>query len=111
MSITTTGYGKIFRVGTSYDLNNPPFTTITLRFTSPDGLTTFDRTNPDVSAPAVDSPPTEIGIIPANTYMQYETQAGDFTQAGDWEVCAIWEDATRRYPPDAPSILTVLEGC
>lgn len=94
MTIKVGEVGKTIYVGTTFDLNAAPFTTISLIFTAPDGTTTFTRTNPAVLAPAIDSPALpNVGILPANTYMTYLTQAIDFTVAGTWNVCAQYEDA------------------
>lgn len=113
MSITTTGFGKTLRVPTTFDLNAAPFTTITIKFTSPSGNNDFERSNPFVTAPAMDSPVTELGILQANTYMQYITQEFDFPEEGGWGLCAIYEDNVipQKFPADTISTLKVLVGC
>ena len=111
MSITTTGYGKTLYVPTTFDLS--AFTTITIRFISPSGNNDFERSNPFVTAPAMDSPATELGILQANTYMQYLTQEFDFPEFGEWGLCATYENdaVPQKFPADTISALTVLEGC
>lgn len=96
MSIKVGEIGKSLYVGTTFDLNAAPFTALKLKFTSPDGNTTFERddTTDGITAPAVDSPAQDnVGVLPANTYMLYKTQANDFAVAGNWKVCAEYQDA------------------
>lgn len=95
MSIKTGEIGKSLYVGTGFNLNAAPFTELTIKFTSPDGAITFSRSTADgVTAPAVDSPVLDnVGVLPADTYMLYMTQASDFAVDGSWNICTEYQDA------------------
>ena len=108
------GKGIYLGTGSDLDLNDAPFTALAIKFTSPDGIVTFTRTNPDVTAPAVDSPSLEnVGILPANNYMLYLTQDGDFDLggAGEWTVCTEYEDAAPSKFMGDDTTITIEEGC
>jgi hypothetical protein len=110
MTVRVGEIGAEINVGTTLDLSAN--TELRLKFTSPDGSIEFERTNPDVTAPGVDSPSLpNVGILPANTYMAYATDASDFAVAGDWTVCAVYADATPKLRFGQKTILSVLEGC
>jgi len=114
MTIKIGEVGKSLYVGTSFDLNDAPFTVLKLKFTSPDGTITFERTDTvdGITAPAVDSPSLpNVGVLPANTYMLYLTQAADFTVAGDWTVCSEYQDAAPSLFFGDDTTLTVEEAC
>ncbi len=113
MSVKVGEVGKSIYVGTTFDLNAAPFTELTLNFTSPDGTITFSRTTADgITAPAVDSPALETtGVLPANTYALYLTQASDFTVAGNWNICLTYEDALPSLFYGDDAVLPVEEGC
>lgn len=113
MTIKVGEVGKSLYVGTGFDLNAAPFTQIALKFTSPDGVTTFTRTDADgITAPAVDSPALDnTGVLPANTYMLYLTQAIDFAVSGDWQVCAEYQDAVPSIFFGDDTTLTIGEAC
>ena len=111
MTIKAGEVGKTIYVGTTFDVNAAPFTVISLTFTAPDGTTTFTRTDPLVAAPAVDSPALpNVGVLPANTYLTYLTQASDFI-AGDWTVCSGYEDAVPSLFIGDETGFTVAEAC
>lgn len=112
MSIKVGEIGKALYVGTTFNLNAAPFTELTLNFVSPDGTITFSRTTADgITAPAVDSPALDsTGVLPANTYMLYLTQASDFTVAGDWTVQAQYNDATPSEFFGCVAVLTILSA-
>jgi len=114
MTIKVGEIGKSLYVGTSLDLNAEPFTLLKLKFTSPDGNTTFERDSDSdgITAPAVDSPSLDnVGVLSANTYMLYKTQELDFTVAGDWTVCAEYQDAVPSKFFGDDSVLTIEESC
>lgn len=112
MTIKIGEVGKTLYVGTTFDLNAAPFTVLTINFTSPDGSVTFQRTSPEVQAPTVDSPPLpNVGVLPANTYMTYLTQASDFDTAGEWTVCCRYEDAAPSLFDGSDAILVIEDGC
>jgi len=114
MTIKVGEIGKSLYVGTTFDMNAAPFTVITLRFTSPDGLTGFtrDSTSDGITAPAVASPAlVGTGILPANTYALYLTQATDFAVSGNWSVCLQYEDAAPSLFSGDDAVLTIEEAC
>lgn len=99
MSIKVGEVGKLFSYGTSFDLSGS--TALDLKLTAPDGSETT-ISNPRVTAPTSDLEATienvdgteTVTVFPASTYMQFATQAGDFTQAGTWYACGVYTDAT-----------------
>lgn len=114
MSIKVGEIGKSLYVGTTFDLNAAPFTVLKLKFTSPDGNTTFERDNTSdgITAPAVDSPSLDnVGVLPANTYMLYKTQEADFAVDGDWKVCAEYQDAVPSKFFGDDTVVTIEEAC
>lgn len=118
MSIKVGDIGRPIYVATNYDLSSN--TALTLKFTAPNGEV-FTRTNPDVTAPGIDSPalpPNEDnsfsgGVLPANTYMLYSSQAGDFDSGGSgtWTVCGSYTDATPKFYQGDDGALFISEGC
>ena len=121
MTIKYGEIGKGIYVNASIDIS--AFTELTLKFTL--GSQTFTRTTADgITAPAVDSPslPPDPnsgfpgGVLPANTYALYVTQATDwgttaFNQPGNWTICLTYEDADPTLLHGDDSILTITEGC
>lgn len=89
-------YGVLFRLSVGFDISG--FTTLTLVITRPDG-TSFTRTNPAVSAPAVDVT-TTMGLFPANTYAQYTFLVGDLTLAGIYCAVLTYDDASQHLISD-----------
>jgi hypothetical protein len=114
MSVKIGEIGKIIYVYTNgFDLSAN--TELGIKFTPPtDGdQTEFTRTSADgVTAPVVPSPTLpNLGILPANEYFQYSTQAADFTDVGDWCVNGEYtEGATKFYIGD-DGTLTVEDVC
>jgi len=116
--------GKDIYVDANYDVNAAPFTELTLTFTLGDQTVTRD-TSDGVTAPAVDSPALPAnpdnnfpgGVLEANTYVVYRTQASDwgptaFDQPGEWKTCLTYEDATpRTLLTQIPSSITFEEPC
>lgn len=116
MSVKETEVGKSVYVGTAFNLNTAPFTVLKLNFTNPDGVTKFSRTDSadGITAPAVASPSLpNVGVLPANTYMLYKTQAADFPlgSAGDWKLCSEYEDAAPSKFFGDDTVLTVEKAC
>jgi hypothetical protein len=111
MSVKIGEIGKLIYVGTGFDMSAN--TELGIKFVSPDETIEFTRLSADgVTAPAVPSPslPT-IGILAANEYLLYSTQALDFAVAGDWCVNAEYtEGATKFYIGDNGT-LTVSDVC
>ena len=103
MTLRVGEVGKKIYVGVDFNVNTAPFTEVTLYFSPPEDsdAVAFNRNSSSgVTAPTTDSPDLggDIGVLPANTYLVYVTQAGDFTHSGFWTVCAKYED-------NAPSVL------
>jgi hypothetical protein len=100
MSIKVSEVGKLFNYGTFYTLTS--FSTLSLKFVSPSGVVNV-ITNPRVSAPATTVIDAALQPLPGGTYMQFATEATDFTEAGTWKVCGTYTDATPKvfYGDDA----------
>ena len=105
--------GKGIYVSAGYDLNDAPFTELTLTFRYPATNTSFTRNTADgVTAPAVDSPNIPgVGVLPANTYALYTTQATDDFTAGEWTCCLAYEDAAPTLLYGDDGAFTVGESC
>tara|TARA_R110000744_G_scaffold147450_1_gene260406 strand:+ start:145 stop:492 length:348 start_codon:yes stop_codon:yes gene_type:complete len=113
MSIKVGEIGKDLYVGTSFDMNAAPFTSLALNFISPDGTVTFTRTSAanNITAPNVTSPALpNVGNLPANTYMLYKTQAVDFAVDGNWTVSTQYEDATSLFYGDTTILVIEPNG-
>lgn len=110
MTIRIGEIGKLIYVNTTFDMSGN--TGLEINFTSPDGLIKFTRTNPDVTAPNVDSPSIPgIGILPANTYMVYPTQENDFEQEGNWCLQAVYIDDTPKRFIGTEGLITIEGNC
>lgn len=112
MTIRVGEVGKAFRYSTGLDMSAN--TALTLNFTKPDG-TTLQKTKLTVnavSAPAVALVnDVDLGNVPASTYMEFASVAADFDQAGIWEVCGIYNDATPNEFHGSKVEFTVLATC
>lgn len=86
MSIAAGEVGKLFELGTFFDLSGA--TLLEIDFIGPGGVTTNIITG-RIIAPAVAS-----GDYPANTYMQFPTIATDFPVSGTWKVLGAYDDGT-----------------
>ncbi len=111
MTIKATEVGKLFNYSTGFDLSGN--TELELKFTSPAGTeTSLTKTGGRVSAPAVTITDSDLGTIPASTYMQITTNATDFTEDGStWNVCCIYTDATPKVFHGDDAGFTVEEAC
>lgn len=111
MTIRPGEIGKELYVGTGFDLSSN--TELTLNFKLTDRNISFSRNSADgVTAPGIDSPDLpDVGILPANTYMLYITQANDFAFRGAWCVNAQYEDATSVLFIGDNATLTVSAAC
>jgi hypothetical protein len=108
MSIKATEVGKVFRYATGFDMSGN--TGLSLKFVSPSNIETT-ITNPRVTAPAVPVTDPDLGPIAASTYMEFTTQAGDFTEAGEWTVCGTYIDNTPKTFFGNDATFTVGEAC
>tara|TARA_R110002096_G_scaffold117444_1_gene254592 strand:+ start:516 stop:842 length:327 start_codon:yes stop_codon:yes gene_type:complete len=108
MSIKVTEVGKLFNYGTFYDLSAS--TGLDLKFVSPSGVQTI-ISNPRVTAPATPVTDPILGTLPASTYMQFTTEATDFTEAGTWTVCGTYTDATPKVFFGDDTTFTVGAAC
>lgn len=114
MSIKVGEVGKSLYVGTTFNLNDAPYTLLKLKFTSPDKTISFTRDSDSdgIIAPTINSPALDnVGILPANTYMLYKTQEADFTIHGDWTVCCEYQDAAPSKFFGDDTIITIEESC
>ena len=117
MTVKIGEIGKTIFLGTGddLDLNSAPFTELTINFTNPDGTVKFARTTADgVAAPAIASPDLDnVGILPANKYMTYQTKAGDFDTGGvgDWTVCTEYQDAVPSLFSGNDTTITIQAAC
>ena len=100
--------GKVFRLSTSFDMSAN--TALTIKLTDPDGVETT-ITNPRVTAPAVEVTVPDLGTLAASTYMEFTTLATDFTQAGSWSACGVYEDGTPKEFHSDPATFTIGESC
>lgn len=96
MSFRVGESGKPFFYGTGIDISNNTSLDITME--KPDG-TTVDIDSSRITAPAIDSESIEgVGILPANTYMEFTILTTDFDQSGTiagkdpWLACGVYHD-------------------
>ena len=108
MSIRAREIGKVFRVKTSFDLSAA--TTLEVHFTGPNAEIT-DKATPDVTAPGVDVTDPDLGLLEANTYMEFKTIATDFPVKGTWTGCSRYIDPTPKDFAGPDTEFEVLEGC
>lgn len=91
--LITTEVGKIIVYSTEFDLSDE--TSLTLTLTAPDA-TEATIADSRITAPAT-SLNTDLGQLPASTYMQFITEVGDFTQAGTYKIYGKYVDATKTF--------------
>tara|TARA_R110000851_G_scaffold329263_1_gene500988 strand:- start:776 stop:1126 length:351 start_codon:yes stop_codon:yes gene_type:complete len=116
MSLKVTEVGKQFNYGTYFDLSGN--TALDLKFKSPTGIEII-ISNPRVTAPSVDLTTTieqsdgaeKQVTFPASTYMQFTTEATDFTESGIWTVCGTYTDATPKIFYGDDTTFTVGAAC
>jgi len=116
--MTTISVGEVNKgvyVDVGFDVNAAPFTLVRIHFTSPDGTITFFRDNPDVTAPATDSPPIkqckgDDVVLLANNYLLYRTLADDFAVDGNWETRSEYRDAVPSLYLGDPGVLPIGKG-
>ena len=111
MSVKIGEIGKQIFVGTGFDMSNN--TELGIKFVSPDESIEFTRLSADgVTAPGVPSPDLpNIGVLAANEYLLYETQALDFTVAGDWCINAEYTEGTTKFFIGDNGTLTISDTC
>lgn len=109
MTIRVGEIGKSLYVFTAFDMSAN--TGLEITFKSPAGVS-FTRTNPDVTAPNVDSPniPGQ-GILPANRYLVYSTQEQDFNSTGEWCINSVYIEGTEKKFIGSSGTLTVSPLC
>jgi hypothetical protein len=115
MTIKIGEKGQPFRIATDYDMSG--FTALSIKFTKPDGTTTFTVTNlttPAVSAPAValtnDPGFTPPRSVAASKYFQYTTSGTEFDVAGTWTACGTYTTASLILIANEVTF-TIAEGC
>lgn len=115
MTIKVGEKGQPFRIATDFDMSG--FTALSIKFTKPDGVTTFTVTNlsaSPVSAPAIaltnDPGFTPPRSVAASKYFQYTTTGTEFDVAGEWTACGTYTDASRILIANEVTF-TIGEGC
>jgi hypothetical protein len=107
MSIKAAEVGKVIRYFTNYDMSAK--TSLEIHIIGPEGTVTVDNSRISLSATPINDP--DIGVMDANTYMIFSTEATDFPVAGEYTICGVYNDATpRTYYGDKARIM-VEEGC
>lgn len=107
MTIKATEVGQPFRYATYFDLSAN--TALSLKFTDPNGdVTTIS--NPRVTAPATPVV-TPIGTLAASTYMEFTTEATDFTVSGTWTVCGTYTEGATKLLYGDDATFTIGEAC
>jgi hypothetical protein len=98
MSLTVGEVGKTFRVAAGFDMSS--FTELTLTFTKPDLTTSVKtQTGGEVTLGAGVTDP-DLGVLAANTYVEYEIETGFLDQSGDatddnpWKVYLTYTNTT-----------------
>ena len=96
MSLRVGDIGKIVRVATGFNLSGN--SELTMEFDKPDGTTTLTKLKADgVTAPSAEVNDPTLGILAADTYLEYPTASGDIDQDGQWVVHAEYDDATPKH--------------
>jgi len=118
MSFSVGSSGDPFVYGTGIDISSNTSLDITMH--KPDG-TTLDIDSSRISAPAVPSANIPgIGILPANTYMEFTVIASDFDQSGTtagnnpWLACGVFHNTVPTIEvirPGSKVPFDVLEDC
>jgi len=108
MGIKATEVGKTFRYSTKFDMSSS--TALDLKFTDPSGNTTT-ISNPRVTAPATPITDPDLGSLLASEYMEFTTQATDFTEGGTWTVCGTYTDATPKVFIGNDATFTIGDAC
>lgn len=84
-------WGVVFLFSTGFNMQNE--TSLSLKFTKPDG-TTMTETNATGVSVGTTNITTTLGIFPAYEYVQYTFKNGDVNQAGTWVAQLTYQDAT-----------------
>lgn len=97
-------YGIACVFSTAYDMS--AFTTISLKFTKPDGTVLMVT---DANGVTVPNTPitTVLGTFAANKYARYAFQNGDLDQTGVWKCRVLYTDATPQHLISNESTFTV----
>lgn len=107
-------YGILFRFWTGtnadrtgYDMSG--YTELELLFTKPDGttLTRNTGTSPAVSIGATQVTDSTLGVLGANTYVEYTFANGEVTSddAGTWTACLTYTDGSKQLIADAATFV------
>lgn len=83
--------GKILRVAAGFDMSSN--TELTLTFTLPDATTTT-KTTADGVALGSGVTDTDLGVLNANEYVEYEIESGFLSLAGAWKVSLTYTNTT-----------------
>lgn len=94
MSLTKDESGKLFGYNVEFDMSQN--TALALKVTDPEGVET-EITPGRISVPIIDGVFEENGedkTYLANEYMQFITEATDFTKIGVWAICGVFTNTT-----------------
>ena len=108
MSVKVAEVGKTVNLATGLDLSSS--TSMTITTTSPSGVSGTIATG-RITAPAPLVVDPILGTLAANTYMQFTTEATDFTESGTWTVCGTYTDATPKVFFGDDATFTVGDKC
>lgn len=89
--------GVTFRVKTSFDMSSN--TELEIVFINPAGTQTVKSSADGVTLGTVAVTDTDLGALTANEYLEYETESGLFTTAGNWRAYARYTN-TAASPTD-----------
>jgi hypothetical protein len=99
MTIKAGEKGQPFRIAADFDMSGS--TGLSIKFTKPDGTTTFTVTEASgspVTAPAValtnDPGFNPVRSVAASEYFEYTSTGLEFDVDGEWTACGLYEDAS-----------------
>lgn len=90
MAVKIAEVNKVVNLFTGFVLTAA--TSMTIKTTSEDGTITGTIATGRITAPATPVVDPDLGTAAASTYMQFKTQAADFTVKGNWTLCGTYND-------------------
>jgi hypothetical protein len=101
--------GKTVYFITLFDMSARTSITLRLENLADGSVVTVSNARVQISATPITTP--DYGLIPANQYAYFNTEATDFPVEGDYRICLIYEDATPRKYFSNHMTVTVGEAC
>lgn len=89
MSLIVGDTNKTLRVNAGFNMSS--WTELSLVFTLPDG-TNATKVTADGVVIGAGVTDDDLGVLAANEYVEYPTEAGFISQAGEWKVYLIFTD-------------------